>query len=129
MPGTPDHQHLPDTVMLIEDLTPIRTLQRFLLLRAGLQVLEYADLPEAAAALALFTPGVIVLDLNLPSGNGLNLLVNVDRTATRVLVMTSMTQEHTAERSRATADAFLPKPFDPAVFVKTVQGLLPLVTA
>jgi DNA-binding response OmpR family regulator len=129
MPGTPDHQHLPDTVMLIEDLTPIRTLQRFLLLRASLQVLEYADLPEAEAALLHFTPGVIVLDLNLPSGNGLNLLRHIDRSATKVIIMTSMAQEHVEERSKDAADAFLPKPFDPAVFVKTVQGLLPLVTA
>jgi hypothetical protein len=39
MPGTPDRQHLPDTVMLVEDGTSIR------LSRTGLQVVEYADLP------------------------------------------------------------------------------------
>ena len=125
MPDVPTHEHLPDTVMLVEDLTAIRTLQRFLLLRNGIQVLEYADLPAAEAALRHVTPGVIVLDLNLPSGNGLNLLNHVNRTATNVLVMSSMAQQLTAERSQSSADAFLPKPFDPAVFVETVQRLLP----
>ncbi|WP_407543066.1 response regulator (plasmid) [Deinococcus radiomollis] len=119
------HEHLPDTVMLVEDGTAIRTLQRFLLSRTNLKVLEYADLPEAEAALRHVTPGVIVLDLNLPSGNGLNLLKHIDRTATNVLVMSSMAQEHVEEHSKSSADAFLPKPFDPAVFIETIQGLLP----
>jgi CheY-like chemotaxis protein len=121
MPGTPDPQHLPDTVMLVEDGTSIRTLQRCVLARSGLRVLEYADLPEADAALLHFTPGVIVLDLNL--------LRHIDRSATKVIIMTSMAQEHVEERCKDAADAFLPKPFDPAVFIQTVQGLLPLATA
>ena len=125
MPDTPERQHLPNAVILVEDTTAIRTLQRFLLNRTGLQVLECADLPEAQAALSQFSPGLIVLDLNLPGGHGLNLLEHVDRSVTSVLVMSSMTQEHTAELSQSRADAFLPKPFDPAVFVKTVQELLP----
>ena len=125
MPDTPKRQHLPNTVMLVEDTTAIRTLQRFLLNRTGLQVLECADLPEAEDALNQFNPGLIVPDLNLPGGHGLNLLSHIDRSVTSLLVMSSMTQEHTAELSQSTADAFLPKPFDPAVFVKTVQELLP----
>jgi len=111
--------------MLVEDLTATRTLQRFLLNRAGLQVVECADLPEAESALSHVTPGVIVLDLNLPGGHGLNLLDHIDRSATNVLVMSSMSQQHTVEDSQSRGDAFLSKPFDPAVFVKTVQELLP----
>lgn len=125
MPDSAERQHLPNTVMLVEDTTATRTLQRFLLNRTGLQVLECADLPEAQAALNRFTPALIVLDLNLPGGHGLNLLKHVDRSVTSVLVMSSMSQEHTAEHSQSRADAFLAKPFDPAVFVKTVQELLP----
>ena len=58
--------------MLVEDGTAIRTLQRMLLHNAHVNVLEYADLPEAQLALNQFIPGLIVLDLNLPSGNGLD---------------------------------------------------------
>ena len=125
MPAPSAHQHLPNTVMLVEDLTAIRTLQRFLLTRTGLDVVEFADLPEAEAALSRFTPGLIVLDLNLPGGHGMNLLRHVDRSATNILVMSSMAQQHIAEDSQSKADAFLPKPFDPAVFIDTVRGLLP----
>ncbi|WP_407543103.1 response regulator (plasmid) [Deinococcus radiomollis] len=122
-------EHLPGTVMLVEDGTAIRTLQRFVLARTGLRVLEYADLPEAENALEHFTPGVIVLDLNLPSGNGLNLLTHINRSATKVVVMTSMAQEHVEERCEDAADAFLPKPFDPDIFIEVVQRLLPLAHA
>nr|WP_164473534.1 response regulator [Deinococcus psychrotolerans] len=117
---TSSPQPLPGTVMLVEDLTAARTLQRFLLNRVGLEVLECADLPEAESALSRFTPGVIVLDLNLPGGHGLDLLNHVNRSATNVLVMSSMVQQHTVEHRQSRGDAFLSKPFDPAVFVKTV---------
>ncbi|MFC4456356.1 response regulator [Deinococcus sonorensis] len=125
MPGTASRPHHPGTVMLVEDLTAIRTLQRFLLHRSGLEVVECADLPEAESALSRFAPGVVVLDLNLPGGHGLNLLEHIDRSVTNVLVMSSMAQQHTIETSRVRGDAYLSKPFDPAVFVDTVQRLLP----
>ena len=115
--------------MLVEDGTAIRTLQRFLLSRTGLQVLDYADVPEAEAALMHFAPSVIVLDLNLPSGNGLSLLERIDRSVTKIVVMTSMAQEHVEDRCRDAADAFLSKPFDPDIFIETVQALLPLALA
>lgn len=125
MLATSSPQLLPDTVLLVEDLTAIRTLERFLLKRIGLQVIECADLSEAESALSRFTPGVIVLDLNLPGGHGLNLLEHINRSATNVLVVSGMAQQHTVEQGQSRGDAFLSKPFDPAVFVKTVQELLP----
>lgn len=111
------------TVLLVEDSAAIRTLQRFLLARSGLAVLECPDLVQAEATLRSVTPDLVVLDLNLPDGHGLNLLRHIDRRRTRVLVMTGMTQQHTAEHSEHQADAFMPKPFRPEAFVEQVRAL------
>ena len=119
--------HSPDspavTVLLVEDDIVIRTLQRYVLTRAGLGVVECADLSEAETYLRAHTPDVIVLDLNLPGGHGLNLLPEINRRRTAVLVMTSMGQQHTQDTSGDLSDDFMTKPFDPKTFVLRIQKL------
>ncbi len=113
----------PATVLLVEDNIAIRTLQRYVLTRAGITVVECADLPDAENYLRTQTPEVIVLDLNLPGGHGLNLLPQINRCRTAVLVMTAMGQQHTLNASEDLRDDFMTKPFDPDTFVLRVQNL------
>lgn len=115
----------PPTVLLIEDHVAVRTLQRFLLQRAGMTVVECDDLADGERLLREFTPDMVVLDVNLPGGHGLSLLPLIDRASTRVLVMSGMNQEHLARLSLRDADAFMPKPFEPSAFLSQIQGLLP----
>ncbi|CAM3556999.1 response regulator [Deinococcus saxicola] len=113
----------PITVLLVEDNIAIRTLQRYVLTRAGLTVVECADLPDAKNYLRTQTPEVVVLDLNLPGGHGLNLLPQINRRRTAVLVMTAMCQQHTLNASEDLRDDFMTKPFAPDTFVLRVQNL------
>lgn len=111
-------------VLLVEDNHAVRVMQRFLLARAGLRVTECGDFAAAWAALRAEPPAVLVLDLNLPGGSGLDLLPEVDRARTRVLIMSAMTQQHKAAQMEVQADAFLAKPFDPEVFTRLVLQLV-----
>ena len=111
-------------VLLVEDNHAVRVMQRFLLARAGLWVTECGDFSSAWAALRAGSPAVLVLDLNLPGGSGLDLLPEVDRSQTRVLIMSAMTQQHKAAQMEVQADAFLAKPFDPEVFTRLVLQLV-----
>lgn len=117
---TPLH---PPTALLVEDNAAIRTLQRFVLTRAGLRVTECADLNAAEQALAQDTPDVLVLDLNLPDGHGLTLLSRINRARTAVLVMTGMSQPHTLTEGAERADDVMTKPFEPDVFAARVTAL------
>ncbi|GGK36392.1 hypothetical protein GCM10008955_32800 [Deinococcus malanensis] len=62
---------LKPTVMLVEDNTAIRTLQRVLLIRAGYTIVECADLAGSRQVLSTVCPAVVVLDVHLPDGYGL----------------------------------------------------------
>ena len=84
---------------------------------------ECADIADAGSYLRSQTPEVIVLDLNLPGGHGLNLLPEIDRRHTAVLVMTAMGQQHTLNANEDLGDDFMTKPFDPEAFVLRVQNL------
>ena len=68
-------------------------------------------------------PDLVLLDLNLPGGSGLDLLPEVDRSRTRVLIMSAMAQQHKAAQVEVQGDAFLAKPFDPEVFTRLVLQL------
>lgn len=103
-------------VLLVEDDD---TIARELALRWGQQNLQTRiarTLAEASAFLAVAPADVIVLDLGLPDGDGLQWLVTRRQTdpLTPVLILTA--QHLVADRVRglrAGADDYLIKPFDP----------------
>lgn len=60
-------------MLLVDDDSDLRSLYRRLLARRGYRVVEASTLEEAFAALSP-APDAIVLDLELPDGNGTELL-------------------------------------------------------
>ena len=73
-------------ILLVEDDDLNQQLVRRVLARSGDPVLrsaclvQAASLAEARAALASSTVDVVLLDMNLPDGNGLSLAAEVQRT-------------------------------------------------
>lgn len=114
--------HTP-TVMLVEDNTAVRTLQRVLLTRAGFTVVECADLAGSRQRLGTVCPAVVVLDVHLPDGYGVDLLPSLDRTRTQVLMMSAMDQR-TGVSGALQADEFMLKPFKSDAFLSRVQSLV-----
>ncbi|GGN46596.1 response regulator transcription factor [Deinococcus daejeonensis] len=113
-------RHTPP-ILLVEDGGAMRTLQRFLLQREGWPLLECRDLADARAVLATTTPALVILDVKLPSGSGLELLPLIDRSRTRVLVMSGAAAE--ADLAPGVADAFLAKPFELSTFTALIEQL------
>ncbi|MEV6927528.1 response regulator [Dactylosporangium sp. NPDC051485] len=113
-------------VLLVEDEELNRVLVRAIISRAeppavrGLDLLEAGSLADARGALAAERVDVVLLDVNLPDGNGLELAAELAEAPARptVIALTASVLPH--ERAAAMAagcDAFLDKPYAAADLV------------
>ena len=111
------------TVLIVDDEASIRLLCRLNLELAGHRVLEAATLEQAAEIATGERPQVVVLDVHVGSGDGVAFLAELHalRPDVRVAMLTGIAD--TAAIRAAGADAIVPKPFDPAVLVATIEGL------
>jgi DNA-binding NtrC family response regulator len=116
-----------DRLLLVEDTPSLAMLYRSVLTRAGYAVVSGASLAEARAHCAQARPRLVLLDLQLPDGDGLDLLDNlrVDAPETRVIVITANGSINRAVQAmRAGAFDFLVKPFDEARLLSAVENAL-----
>ncbi len=114
-------------VLVVDDDAAIRTVVAQALRRAGHEVTLAASLAEADAALARAVPDVLVTDVRLPDGDGLDHLRQVaDRhPALPVIVLSAQNTLSTAVRAtEAGAYEYLPKPFDLDALTAAVDGAL-----
>lgn len=114
-----------DRVLLVEDFEDTVRIIRRLLERNGYEVKTALTISEARDMLESMIPDVIVLDINLPDGSGLDLLQEL-RTVhpdTPVIMLTAYTELENAVRSlRQGVDDFIPKPFDNSYLVHAIAG-------
>jgi two-component system KDP operon response regulator KdpE len=122
---TPPGQELPPLrILLVEDEAMNRTLMRAVLTRASdprvrlAELVEAETLAEARASLAGGDIDILLLDVRLPDGSGLDLardLVANGETRPRIVILSASVLP--AERAAAIevgCDAFLGKPYRPA---------------
>lgn len=113
------------TVLIVEDERLLRWALTKQLQRAGYQVLEAATVAEAAPLAA--GADLILLDLKLPDGDGLDALRSWRGTGTRcpVVVMSAFT---TAEAEKKGPELgvrhYASKPFDTALLLGLVRQIL-----
>lgn len=103
-------------VFIVEDsLVAYESLQSMLSDIPGVMIVGHAvDEPGALKGIDSLMPDVVILDLNLKSGYGINVLKNVKErhAAIKVLVFTNHTNEFYANRCKhAGADYFFDKSF------------------
>ncbi len=110
----------------MDDDAKIVHLLRTYLERAGFDVIEAADGQAALAAIALHRPALVVLDVMLPSVDGLAVLEAVRRTSRVPVIMLSAraATDDRIEGLELGADDYLAKPFSPAELVVRVRRLL-----
>jgi len=104
-------------VFVVEDDANVRRLLEARLRREGFEVEVFADTPEAVDALARRVPDVVLTDLNLPSGSGLDVLAAAQegegRAAVPVVVLTAFgTVESAVQAVHQGAYDYLTKPAD-----------------
>lgn len=102
-------------LLVVEDKAPLRKLLERIL-SSHYDVESAADANEARAALARARFALVLTDVRMPGGNGLELLRDIKRNApdTEVVVMTAYASVPDAvEAIRCGAYDYVTKPFDP----------------
>jgi len=115
-------------ILAIEDDWTVRTVLEHTLASAGHDVDVAPGISDGRKLLADGRYDVVLLDLNLPDGNGLDLLRDIKRelgATVSVLVLTGMRQEDAVVRGlELGADDYVTKPFSPPELLARVSRCL-----
>lgn len=100
------------TVLLVEDSRYACEAMRLLCLRSGARIRRADSLYHAGQHLKVYRPGVVIIDIGLPDGSGLDLISSLVQGTPRIDVVlgTSGDTENEAAALNAGADGFIPKP-------------------
>lgn len=102
-------------ILIVDDEEAARYGMQRALGTNGYELAEASNLPEARAKIETFHPDLILLDVNLPGGSGLEFLVELQKTkdAPLVIMITAYGSERTAvEAIKTGAHNYLAKPFE-----------------
>ena len=114
-----------ERLLLVEDTPSLAMLYAAVLTRAGHSVTHVSTLAQAREACARGLPRLMLLDLQLPDGDGLELLDTLSHSQCRVIVITANGSINRAVQAmRAGAFDFLVKPFDETRLLAAVQNAL-----
>ena len=104
-----------NAVWIVDDDRSIRWVLEKAMAREGIPYRSFSSVPEAVAALGQSEPLVVVSDIRMPGGSGLNLLseIKAHHPQIPVIVMTAYSDLDSAVASfQGGAFEYLPKPFD-----------------
>ncbi len=113
----------PNPILLIEDDPAQRLLLAAYLRQATFRVEEAGTLAQGRAQAAATHPCLVLLDLNLPDGDGLELARELIRRAIPVLIVTSRPADRLLALELG-VDDFVEKPYDPRELLARIQNLL-----
>ena len=114
-------------VLVVDDDAAIRTVVREALRREGHRVETAGSVAELKRAVRSFDPQVLVTDVILPDGNGLDMVPELlaEYPAMPIIVLSAQNTFTTAVRaSEQGAFDYLPKPFDLAELSRAVEDAL-----
>lgn len=113
-------------ILVVEDEREIADLLVAYIERAGLQVLRATSVSEAIMIHNQSGPDLVLLDIGLPGGDGLDVLAAIRRRAgTPVIMLTAMDDDVSKLSSfRIGADDYVVKPFNPAEVVERIRAVL-----
>lgn len=120
-------RHASQTILLIEDSPSLAAVYREYLRPTGYEVTLFDRGEPALAWLESHSPDAVLLDLNLPDMDGLDILREIKRRgiSTEVLIITAHGSVDTAVvATRAGAADFLEKPFDAARLRTSLTNVL-----
>jgi DNA-binding response OmpR family regulator len=114
------------SILVVEDETSIASFVSAYLTNAGYTVRTAATATEAVAELAGETPSLIVLDLNLPDGDGVELCHGIRRTSDVPILMLTARDDDVDKiiGLEVGADDYMTKPFNPRELVARVKSVL-----
>jgi DNA-binding response OmpR family regulator len=116
----------PSTILVVEDETSIASFVAAYLRNAGYAVKAAASAQTALVELASEVPALIVLDLNLPDGDGVELCRRIRKTSDVPILMLTARDEDIDKiiGLEVGADDYMTKPFNPRELVARVKSIL-----
>jgi DNA-binding response OmpR family regulator len=116
----------PTRILIVDDDPDLRNLIGFAFHSAGYETVNAATGTEALRAAGREHFSLLVLDINIPAPNGLQVCAQVRRTSTVPVLMLSARAEELdlLQALEAGADAFVAKPFSPRILIARAQALL-----
>lgn len=117
---------VPLTALIIEDETPIRRFVRMALESEGWRVVESATAKEGLIDAGTHQPALVILDLGLPDGDGVDLLRDLRGwSSVPVIVLSARSDEQDKIVALdAGADDYLTKPFGVGELLARVRATL-----
>lgn len=114
------------TILIIEDEPELVKVLRSYLEQAGFSVLSAQRGDTGLSTWEQKNPDLVILDLNLPGMDGLDVARAIRRKANTPIVMLTARVEETDQLIglELGADDYIPKPFSPRVVVARVRALL-----
>lgn len=114
------------TILLMEDNPDIMKVNRLALAMHGYRVLEAASIEQGQALLEQELLDLIILDVLLPDGSGLDFCEKVrENSAVPILFLSALCEyRDIVEGLTRGADDYLPKPYDLEVLLARVDALL-----
>ncbi|MGK7654014.1 response regulator [Roseovarius sp. B08] len=116
------------TILVVEDSRYACEAMRLMCLHSGARIRRADCLRSARRHLTVYRPSVVIVDLGLPDGSGLDLIAELASAIPRVtgLLGLSGNTDMASEAINAGADGFLDKPLDSlAAFQQGVLSALP----
>ena len=116
----------PPTILVVEDETSIASFVAAYLRNAGYTVKAAATAQAALLQLTGESPALIVLDLNLPDGDGVELCRRIRKTSDVPILMLTARDEDIDKiiGLEVGADDYMTKPFNPRELVARVKSIL-----
>lgn len=118
-----------DRILIVDDNVQNLKLARVILEREGYQVQTASDAEDALRVLESYTPQLILMDLQLPGMDGLELTRQLKADPARmhilVLALTAYAMKGDEQKAlNAGCDAYMSKPIDTDALPRVVAGLL-----
>ena len=114
-------------ILLVEDEKDIQEINKYMLGERGYTVCLAMNLAEARKGIADFAPDLIVLDIMLPDGSGLDFMEELRKhgNSIPILLLTALsTPKDKVEGLRRGGNDYLAKPYDYDEFVMRVEVIL-----
>src|SRR5688500_5360502 len=114
-------------LLVVDDEPELRSLLVEYFVRHGFAVEAVADAAAARASLALRSPALAILDINMPGENGLSLARWMREAHSRVGLVMLTTASDTVDRVvglELGADDYVPKPFEMRELLARVRAVL-----
>ena len=117
---------LNETVVIVEDDLDIMEVLKLYVDNAGFQSFQATTFQEGQQLILQEQPDVIVLDVNLPDGNGFLLAEVIRQKSDAILIFLTAndTLEHKLEGFNLGADDYITKPFIPKELIARIQAHL-----